>query len=427
MFNDDNERHVWAVNAHLIDHNGNQERVIILVYCETLELCRAHIQRYIQMNATRLDIHFLPLELDTYRRRHGAPPGLDQEITRLNVDTPVIVFHPKRYQPEAAPLMPCLIKTQLSVRKDNEQDVLLAGVPDEIASRFWQDGSKCYAVIHAVKSFWFPSDFRDEDLRSACLYEDEAAEDYESSAPYLVELPLEHDFTQKLFSENPPNSEVNFNHWGKNAGILLRSTADFEEILAHFRRFFYMPTYDGRLLYFRFFDPVVLANYLDTLTCYPNKLATFFASDLIEAYAVCDNDHFIDYVPSIDLSTQEKAKQQFDEWEMQIFIDQYDDTLLWQVSDSLVKDFPELSKLYDKEAIHKVVKSNFALAKRYQLVLTGSIYLLASYQLIFGQPINEFDEQGVFSSILSSDEGEQVKIYQLKAHMKAQAEVSNDE
>ncbi|MDP8052474.1 DUF4123 domain-containing protein, partial [Pasteurella atlantica] len=184
------------------------------------------------------------------------------------------------------------------------------------------------------------------------------------------------------------------------------------------RRFIYMPTYDKRLLYFRFFDPVVLEEYLDMITCYPKKLATFFCGELIHSFGVCRQDDFVDYVPTINLSETERAEKRFEEYEMQIFIEQYDNKLLQQIAENLINDFPNLSKSYDKQSIHKIVRENFELAKRYNIVLTGSIYLLAGYQLFFCKPINELDEQGIIIQILNSDEEELIKIEYIKQRIK---------
>ncbi len=403
---------VWAVNAYHIDEQGNQESVIVLVYCRDAEMFEGHVQKYIMINRMRLAISFSPLPLNVYLQHYVEPEGLLKASEKLSEDNPIMLFYPKVYQPVEESSQPCLEKTIWPIREvdDSGESILLSGLPDSIAPRLWKKDSYCYVIIHAVKSFWFPSDFQEDDIQSACLYEGRAAEDYESSAPYLIKLPQQHGFTERLFSENPPDDEDGFNHWGKNAGIFLTSSADFEEILQHFRRFIYMPTYDERLLYFRFFDPVVLENYLDMITCYPKKLATFFGGDLIHSFAVCRQDDFVDYVPTIDLSETEQAKKQFEEYEMQLFIEQRDNKLLQEVGENLMNDFPSLSKCYEAQAVHQIVRKNFELAKRHDVVLTGSIYVLAGYQLFFGKPIDELDEQGVIMKILQGDEEELSKM-----------------
>ncbi len=406
----------WVVEAKLIK-DTHQEKVIILLHCENEAMCKDFIQHYQQVNQIRLTYHFLPLPLQTYTVRHGEVAGLVEQSKQLSQDNPVILFFPDDYQ-IAESSQPCLAKNVLPIRRftDDGTPLLHAGVPDKVANLLWEPDSavKCYAIIHAAKSFWFPSDFHDEEIHSACLYQGEMAEQYEATAPYLLELPQKHNLVKKLFSENLPDDKDGFNHWGKNAVIFFRSKASFGELLAHFRRFIYMRTYDERLLYFRFYDPVVLENYLDIITNYPNKLATFFGGDLINAFSVGLGDNFIDYVPSIDLSEVEPAPNQFDKLEMQIFIDQYDNKLLRQVGENLIKDFPNLTKQYDEKAIHQAVRENFELAKRHNIVLTGSIYLFTAYQLFLGKPVNELDEQGIITQILNGDADEHKKIEQIK-------------
>ncbi len=101
----------------------------------------------------------------------------------------------------------------------------------------------------------------------------------------------------------------------------------------------------------------------------------------------------------------------------QELIDQHDNKLLRQVGENLIKDFPELTKKYSKKAVHQAVRENFELAKRHNIVLTGSIYLFTAYQLFLGKPVNKLDEDGLLQDILNSDEDEHVKIYRIKKRM----------
>lgn len=88
-----------------------------------------------------------------------------------------------------------------------------------------------------------------------CLYRGELEPDMAEVAPYLAILERDHLFTEWVLC----------NGWGRSWGIFGRSQAPLPELRKHFRRFVKVEN-EGKRLYFRFYDPVVLRVYLRNCT-----------------------------------------------------------------------------------------------------------------------------------------------------------------
>lgn len=62
--------------------------------------------------------------------------------------------------------------------------------------------------------------------------------------------------------------------WGQSMAVLLRSQAGLNEVRAHLRRFLMVQDENGKLLYFRFYDPRILRAFLPA--CMQAEAASFF-------------------------------------------------------------------------------------------------------------------------------------------------------
>ena len=97
-----------------------------------------------------------------------------------------------------------------------------------------------------------------------CLYRGELEADLADAAPYLVRLEPESPFTAWVFAEG----------WGRHWGVFAYAEADLITMRKHFRRFLMVALPDDRRVYFRYYDPRVLAVYLPT--CNAEEAATIF-------------------------------------------------------------------------------------------------------------------------------------------------------
>jgi hypothetical protein len=98
------------------------------------------------------------------------------------------------------------------------------------------------AKLYAAKEEW------------ACLYRGELEPDLAEVAPYLVKLRPLAPLTDWLLTEG----------WGNHWGIFAITPVGLEALRRHFRHFLRVKDPDGKVLYFRFYDPRVLGVYLPT-------------------------------------------------------------------------------------------------------------------------------------------------------------------
>lgn len=85
----------------------------------------------------------------------------------------------------------------------------------------------------------------------------------ESFAPFFIPVDLETDFLEHWSA-----------CWGKNAGILIVSSAEPRGIYRHLRKIFVVQDEEGQEYFFRFYDPRVLRVYLPT--CASEQTTEFF-------------------------------------------------------------------------------------------------------------------------------------------------------
>ena len=416
------ENLIYAVNAHQLSNN-EQEDIIILIYAASAEIAKNHITVYQQQNQIRLQYSFLPLPLNTYFQRHADETLIAQLKTtaqELSEQHPVIIFNPNQYRENEKSTIACLTKTEFPIRREDERTpFLFQPIPDTIKPYLWpEDNStgQCYAIINAEVSFWFPQRFELDDIHYACLFKGEEGEKRKRTAPYLLHLPENHPFVEELCSESPKGKEQEdgFQQWNKPFGFFFRSHATFDELLHHFRKFIYMPTYDGRLLYFRFYDPTVLEDYFDRLMYYPKKVATFWGGGLINAFIMPKGKNVIYYTSNIDFSQIESSKKQFDQFEMREMIAQKDQKLLSQLTDEILETTPIISDYYSRDIIHKAVSRCYEICKQNNIIETRSIGILTIYSLACGKMIDILDPERKIPSILESEIAEMEKLYYIQ-------------
>lgn len=415
------ENLVYAVNGLQLSNN-EQENIIILIYASNVEIAKNYITVYQQQNQIRLQYTFLPLPLNTYFQRHADETLIEQLKTLaqdLSEQHPILIFNPNQYLENEKSKTACLTKNEFPLRQEDEHSpFLFQPIPDSIKPYLWPEDSnlQCYAIINAEVSVWFPLRFELDDIQSACLFKGEEGERRKKTAPYLLHLPENHPFVEELCSESPKGkeSEDGFQQWNKSFGFFFRSTDTFDELLHHFRKFIYMPTYDGRLLYFRFYDPTVLEDYFDRLMYYPKKIATFWGGGLINAFIMPKGKNVICYTSNIDFSQIESSKKQFDQFEMREMIAQKDQKLLSQLTDEILETTPIISDYYSRDIIHKAVSRCYEICKQNNIIETRSIGILTIYSLACGKMIDILDPERKIPSILESEIAEMEKLYYIQ-------------
>ncbi len=139
------------------------------------------------------------------------------------------------------------------------------------------------------------------DIPKRCLFKGKAAEELKEAAPYLLDMTLLKDTSSN--HDTLPSFHKDFfeNHWGQNTGIFIRSTAGFEEVWHHFRKFTKLQMEeDNRWIFFRFWDPRTLPTFLDALE--ENDAHKFLASHQIVNLA---NDRLKTYQMTFPLNNEQ--------------------------------------------------------------------------------------------------------------------------
>jgi len=132
-----------------------------------------------------------------------------------------------------------------------------------------------FVVLDAARSDRILTVVRESVDRYRSLYEGIDGEALEDVAPYLVEIDPSSSLLARLIEEG----------WGNRWGIFIEYPRGFKELRRHLRRFLMVADADTRKkYYFRFYDPVVLREFLPTST--PKQRAEIFGE--IRAFLVED-------------------------------------------------------------------------------------------------------------------------------------------
>lgn len=139
--------------------------------------------------------------------------------------------------------------------------------PESVRTKLWREGEDkhVYVILDGAQNDNL-LDVMDgaEGLEYECLFVQKLEPDMAQIAPYLIHLTEDSAFTQWLLDQG----------WAQNWGIFLTSERDLPGVWRHMRQHAKVVDPQGKALYFRFYDPRVLAAFLPT--CDSTQLAEFF-------------------------------------------------------------------------------------------------------------------------------------------------------
>ncbi len=141
----------------------------------------------------------------------------------------------------------------------------------------WGDCSHLYVVVDAARHKNIYPMLMASKAEFTCLYNGEIPLQLARVAPYLVKFSGQSPLLQTLFQEGM------FDSWG----IFFISYATSKELKRHFQSLLKVRTEEGKVLYFRFYDPRVMRAYLPT--CTKEELTSVFGpvkSFWIEEYEI---------------------------------------------------------------------------------------------------------------------------------------------
>lgn len=121
-----------------------------------------------------------------------------------------------------------------------------------------------YILLDAARLDGFIYQAQELNENYRCLYEGDSEAVLGAVGPWLFQLDLYSEFIDFVVEHGAGNS------WG----IIIRSNAEEEDLYRHLRQFLIVHKEDGKELYFRFYDPRVLREFLPT--CDSEQLIEFF-------------------------------------------------------------------------------------------------------------------------------------------------------
>lgn len=130
-------------------------------------------------------------------------------------------------------------------------------VPDALLEYLFGDiektgktGLATYAVIDASKMTHLVENLATSGLEYRCLFTGEAGENLGEVAPYLVKLEKDARFTRDLLSKG----DRPWQHWDREAAAFIRSSAGFDDIWRHLRKFTKIRDSNDKWFFLRFWD-----------------------------------------------------------------------------------------------------------------------------------------------------------------------------
>lgn len=115
-------------------------------------------------------------------------------------------------------------------------------------------GCDVYAVLDGAMVRQLPDFLEDREAPHACLFRGETDPLVLTRAPWLVRVEPGDEIFAWILSEG----------WGRNWGLFaaVPRNTKFDAVLEHFRQFIQVRLPDGRIVFFRFYDPRVLRLFL---------------------------------------------------------------------------------------------------------------------------------------------------------------------
>lgn len=124
--------------------------------------------------------------------------------------------------------------------------------------------SPLYCLLDASADQMIPSLLALAAERNDCLYDGDAVAGVPSWAPYLVALKANSPLLRVMVDKG----------WGKGWASYFTSTSSFEDLQKHFSRFLMVQIEERKEVYFRFYDPRVLREFLPAASS--EELAIFY-------------------------------------------------------------------------------------------------------------------------------------------------------
>lgn len=151
-------------------------------------------------------------------------------------------------------------------------------VAPELHKLVFARGQNTYFIVDAAlrSEVTGSFDLDDVDVPTRSFFIGDAAETLKQIAPYLIDMTLPEDAWDDPAQVPDFHRDFFKRHWKKGTGIFIRTPAAMDDVWANFRKFTKVKRSDGKVTYFRFWDPTILMHFLEAST--PPELDRFFVT-----------------------------------------------------------------------------------------------------------------------------------------------------
>lgn len=121
---------------------------------------------------------------------------------------------------------------------------------------FAESGVDVYAIFDGASVPNLLNMLANDKIEHCCLFSGNLEPDHADAAPYLAKMEQSSRFLKSTLENGWGN------HWGIFVGV--PSGIELRQLRKHFRTFLMVRSFDGKPLYFRYYDPRVFRVYLPT-------------------------------------------------------------------------------------------------------------------------------------------------------------------
>lgn len=282
---------------------------------------------------------------------------------------------------------------------DGLRDVLFGGATS---------GLNTFAILDAARFPGLPEALEASGLEHSCLFQGEAFDELNEVAPRAVKLDETSDFVRALFTRD----EAHWAVWDDEPGIFFRAPHPLQVLWRHLRKFTRVPTENGAIQFFRFWEPGMAVAHFNFLTerldWYADWLPKGFQAVILQnsgavtRYTALDtqppriNGHFKMTEAEIARFRRVKRKASYDRVARNL--------------KNVLTDTPGP----DIRATVAAVADKFG---RQGFRMLNSIYTLAYWDLVHGPGYETRDPEGILAEICASNRDEALRIRDLSDRM----------
>lgn len=315
----------------------------------------------------------------------------------------------------------------------------IAGLPDQSNLPFWEQNwispelkellfgapetdvpLRTYFIVDAtlrtkIKGIF---DLDTLEIPVRCLFKGNAAQEQKEVAPYLIDMTLPDEAWKD--NDKVPVFHKDFfaNHWGQNTGIFIRTAADIDDVWGHFRKFTRVQMEDDkRWVFFRFWDPRILPDYLQNIQHNPQSSRSFCTAEETAQYQflIATRDGLLKSEPNMELlDSIERTRFLLRYQDFSSISDKKKAQRIRRISERIKADFSSELSGRSFEDIQASVASSVRRFTAFGFKGQERLHFLAAWGVFYGDKYEEKDPDGILLRICKMELSENEKFKQFK-------------